>query len=173
MAIPDRLGKGQGEFVSVDATDFEAAAQALGARGFLPIAEKRVKHVLRQSANSVRAHIQDEARRHRRTGKMLRSVHTTWKGAGLNFQVRVGVTDPIAYLIVGGVRPHDEVATRPMPIGGIHPFAEAVHHPGFRADPFVHRGIVRAEPEIQGYVDAGGKLMASDLAKKMKGKRRS
>jgi hypothetical protein len=171
--MTDRLGKTGGEYVSVDAEDFRVAADALKARGFTKIAEKRVKHALRQSANSAREHIKSEARRHRRTGRLIRSIHTTWKGAGLDFRLRVGSTDPVAHLIVSGVRPHEILSRRqPMPIGGVHPFAERVHHPGFRGDPFIHRGIRKAMPEIQGYVDAAGKAMVADLAKKMKGKAR-
>lgn len=154
------------EAVAIDATDFNAAAQALDDKGLDELAEKTVKHALRQSANVVRDKVRTRARRHSAT--LARNVHTTWKGAGMAFQLRVKAEGRLAHLIAGGARPHLIDPHRPMPVGGATGFAEVVRHPGFRGDPFVHLGIRDAVPAIQAIVDAAGQQMAADLAAAMK-----
>lgn len=155
--------------VSIDGTAFATAAAKLDAAGFEDVAQKVVKHALRQAANVVRGNVKTEASRHRRRGRLEAGVHTTWKGAGLAFALRISVTGPEAHLIVGGVGPHriKALGSHPLPVGGVTGFAESVQHPGFRGDPFVQRGIKRSLPAIQILVDAAGAQMVAELARRM------
>jgi hypothetical protein len=155
------------QLVQIDASDFDHAAAALAQANFEDLAAETVKHTLRLAANVVRGNVRSRARRHHRTGELEAGVHTSWRGAGLGFMLRVRTDAPISNLIVGGVRPHVIRSTRPMPVGGLRGFAEAVHHPGFRADPFFHEGIVDSLPAIQQLVDAAAKSMADQLATAM------
>jgi len=161
-----------GEFVTIDGSEFARAAEALGAAGFEEVASKFVKHALRQSANVLRNNVKAGARKHHRTGRLEGDIHTTWKGAGLAFQLRIAATGPVAHLIIGGVRPHMiHSPTRVMTIpGSPRTFAREVSVRGFRGDPFLHKGIVQSIPAIQAIVTDAGKTMASDLAKRMEGK---
>lgn len=157
--------------VSIDATAFNKAAAALSEAGFEEVAGPIVKHALRQSANVVRDSIKSAARRHRRTGRLERGVHTTWKGAGLAFQLRVSSTGSVAHLIAGGVRPHGIRAGdvhHPMPVGRMTGFAEAVRNPGFRGDPYFHRGVQASLPAITAIVEAAGAAMVKELAAHMR-----
>lgn len=153
--------------IEIDGAAFNDAAQALGA-SFDEVAAKTVRTTLRKAANVVRGNVRARARRHHRTGRLEAGVHTSWQGAGLSFQLRVFAESPESNLIAGGVRPHVIRATRPMPVGGLTGFAEVVHHPGFRADPFFHRGVVESLPAIQALVDAAAKVMAAELAARMR-----
>lgn len=154
------------QLVTVDAADFNRAAAALEGAGFDELAGKIVKHALRRSANVVRDNVRTRAARHGQ--RLAKGVHTTWRGAGFAFQLRVSATGPVAHLIAGGVKPHRIAPGRVMKIGGVIGFARAVQHPGFRADPFVHRGIVDSLPAIQAIVDQAGSEMAAALAARLK-----
>jgi hypothetical protein len=157
------------EAITIDATDFDKAAAALSAAGFEEVAEKHIKHALRVSANVVRNNVRSEASRHRRTGKLERDVHTTWKGAGMASQLRVSATGPVAHLIVGGVRPHRIEPGHPMHVGGLIGWRNVVEARGFRGDPFVHKGITDSLPAIQRIVTQAGADMAAELAARMEG----
>jgi hypothetical protein len=159
------------ELVTIDGRAFARAARALERHGFEEVASDTVKHALRQSANVVRGNVKTEARRHHRTGHLEAGVHTTWKGAGLAFQLRVSSTGPEAHLITGGVRPHKIDAGRPMNIGGVIGFKDAVEHPGIKADPYVHRGIKESLPAIQAIVTAAARDMAAQLTERMRATR--
>lgn len=162
-----------GEFVVIDGADFEKAARALSAAGFEDVASDFVKHALRQSANVLRNNVKAGARKHHRTGRLEGDIHTTWKGAGLAFQLRIAATGPVAHLIIGGVRPHTIVSrTKVMTLpGSPRSYAREVRVGGFRGDPFLRKGLKQSIPAIQAIVTDAGKTMAADLAKRMEGKR--
>lgn len=159
------------QLVSIDATAFDKAAAALSTAGFEDVATPIVRNALTRSANVVRDKVKTAARRHRRTGRLERGVHTTWKGAGLAFQLRVSSTGPVAHLIAGGVRPHGIRAFdvhHPLPVGGPTGFAEHVEHRGFRGDPYFARGVAAAIEPIGTIVQAAGKAMTDELAKRVR-----
>jgi hypothetical protein len=159
--------------VVLDASEFEHAARKLAGAGFDDLAAKEVKRALIRSANVVRENVRKSARRHRRKGKLERGIHTTWKGAGLNFQLAVRSEGIEAHWIVRGVRPHriPETGDRVMPIGeNPRPFARVVHHPGFPPDPYVRRGVNASMPAIVSIVDATTKDIGAAVARLVKEK---
>jgi len=155
------------EQVTVDAEAFNKAAAALNDAGFEEIAAFHVKHCLRQSANVVRDNVKKRAARHNRgRNRLVKGIHTTWKGAGFQFQLRVMASGPVAHLIIGGTRPHEIRALRkPLIVPpAARGFAESVHVHGIRPDPIVRDGTRDSLPAIQALVDAAGKAMLDELA---------
>lgn len=158
------------EQVTVDATAFNHAASLLTAAGFEGVAEKHVKHCLRQSANVVRKNVRARAHRHNRgRDRLAKGVHTTWKGAGMAFQLRVMASGPVAHLIIQGTRRHriplagDAVKPLKVPRAP-RGFAEYVEVGGIRPDPIVHKGTQDSIPAIQELVTAAGAAMMKELA---------
>lgn len=159
------------ENVEVDATAFDKAAKQLTAAGFEGVAEKHVKHALRQSANVVRKNVRARAARHNRgRNRFAKGVHTTWKGAGMAFQLRVMASGPVAHLLIQGTKWHriDAHKDKPMRVPtAARGFAEWVEVKGIRADPVVHLGTLDSVPAIQALVTAAGEAMLADLAAKI------
>lgn len=149
--------------LQVDAVDFDKAAEALDKAGMSEVASKIVRNVLTRSANVVRENVRVGARRH---GSLARGVHTTWKGAGLAFQVRVMSEGRAVHFITGGTKPHT-IEGHAMPVGGVIGFSELVEHPGVRPDPYVHAGIIASIPDIQEIITVAAGQMAEALAKSM------
>lgn len=167
----------------INGDDFRKAAAALEKRGFDKAAGRTVAFALRRSANVVRRHVRAEARPHRKTGRLSGNVRTRFVGVGLAFVARVKSTGPVAHLIVGGVRPHK---IGPPPYGrgsskvmALHAgkgksnsvvgFATVVSNPGFKGDPYFHRGVERSAPEINAIIDASAQTMVKELAYRMRG----
>lgn len=160
----------------IDASAFENAAKALERKGFERAAGRTVAWALRRSANVVRRQVRAAAKPHRKRGRLSSNVRTSFAGTGLDFSAKVRSTGPVAHLIAGGVRPHAIEPGRVMAIHGagksgpIVGFATAVQHPGFRADPYFHRGVTAAGPEIKAIVDKSAETMRDELAFRMRGK---
>lgn len=149
----------------IDATEFAAAAAALDELD--QAAAPALEHAVRTMADATADHIHQAAARHRRTGAMERAIGVRVTGHGTGTVATVTAGGPTAHLIVGGVRPHVIRAHgRALPIGlagGVQSFREAVRHPGFRADPFVARGIEAAQADIDAATAKAGDAIAGDL----------
>ena len=162
----------------IDNRDFEQAASALEKRHFEAAAGIAIKPSFKAMANLVRKNTRAELKRHRRTGRMRDRIKYRFKGRGLDLQAQIRSTGPQSNMIVGGVQPHAIVATgRPLPMwvgrgksAAVEGFAQAVEHPGFPADPFFHRGIVKSMPEIHRHVQQAADAMVRLLANAMEGK---
>lgn len=157
---------GSGVTVSIDASAFEHAAAELNAAGFEAVAEHHVEHALRQAANVLRDNVRHEAARHRLEG----AVHTSWRGAGLTFSIRVGLVGKPAIWIALGTRAHriDAHLGRRMPIGGSPiRFAEHVQSRGLRPDAMVSRGIEASREALRRIVDQAGAAMVAELASRV------
>jgi hypothetical protein len=162
--------------LGVDGSAFRRAAAALEGEGFDRVAGRLVAPALRKGGNAVRRHVRARLKPHRRTGKLARNVRVETAGAGVRLAVTVRSAGPIAHLVAGGVRPHDEavVHARAMTIkapgraGGVVAFASTVHHPGFAGDPYFEHGARDAAPEIQAIVQGSADDMARELADRIK-----
>jgi hypothetical protein len=165
------------ENFEVDAREFREAASKLTKAGFEKAAGRTVAWALRRSANLVRRNVRAFAKPHRRTGKMADKVRTRFTGAGMDFVAGVKATGAGSNLIVGGVRPHRIAPGKLMPLwagkgkrAAVIGFARVVEHPGFEADPFVHKGIEASKPEIGDIFRKSAETMTSELAYRMRGK---
>lgn len=150
-----------------------ASAGAVLRRNFKGVAGKHVEQTLSKAGSAVSREARKEAGRHTKTGKMRSRIRSYRTGKGLDAKVRIRAGGPVAHLVIGGVRPHDEdvrdadaLAIAPIG-GGITDFAASVHHPGFRGDPFFERGIEDALPEIKVYMQLATDQVAGDLAKQI------
>lgn len=154
--------------ITIDADDFIRAAEALEGAGFDRQAGRIVASALRKSGNSVRRHVRERLKPHRQTGKLARAVRQDVRGYGMDTAVTVRSGGPVAHLVSGGVRAHDIDPGRIMAMHGpgrakpLIGFAQAVHHPGFRGDPYFAKGIRDAQGDIQGYLsDAADDLVGA------------
>lgn len=140
----------------VSAADFEHAAQALTVNGFITVSEPIIEGTIYGIGILVRRKVRNRLARHNRTGKLRSLVVQDSKGRGYDYVMVVKSAGPVAHLVAGGVKPHEIRSLKPMPIraaaGGVTTFAQAVHHPGFRGDPYFRNGIRDAGPDIDALV---------------------
>lgn len=161
---------------TVDARDFERAAAALEGHGFDRVAGRTVQGAIRKMINAVRRHVRAAAKPHRRTGRLSSNVRVYFTGQGMDFVGRVKAAGPVAHLIIGGVRPHQIRTRHVMALRGpgraapVIGFAQAVQHPGFRADPFFARGVSDASADMQQIIEQAADRMVDDLTYRL-GKR--
>jgi hypothetical protein len=104
-------------------------------------------------------------------------VRVRIRGIGLDTTAGIKTTGSGSNLIIGGVKRHAISPGVVMPLYqgkgrglGITGFARAVEHPGFPADPFFHRGVVKSKGDAQDIVKASAKTLASELAYRMRGR---
>jgi hypothetical protein len=165
---------------TIDHHDFDQAARALEDANFKSLAGKAVSPAMRKSANLVRKNVRAALKPHNRTGKMRDRVKVRFAGFGLNTVAGVRTTGSGSNLVIGGVRPHHIPAGggsgKVMPMwggrkkeAGITGFATASEHPGFRGDPFFHRGVMASQAGIQQLVQGAADEMVRLLADAMKG----
>ena len=114
-------------------------------------------------AEHVRDAVARRAGRHRASGRMARQVKVIARADGL----AVHASGRVAHLITGGTAPHTiRSHGRALELrsagGGLRGFAEVVHHPGTRADPFVARGLEDALPDVDRELEhAGDRILLS------------
>jgi hypothetical protein len=171
-----------GMTLTIDAREYQKAAEALTKAGYERVAGRTAAYAIRRAINVVRRNVRAELKPHNKTGKMRDRVRTRFLGRGLDLVGGMRSTGVGSNLIVGGVRPHPIASERAMPMwagkgawkggsgAGITGFVRTVEHPGLKADPFVHRGIVRSSGAIQEIVNASSRTMARELAYRMKGR---
>jgi hypothetical protein len=150
----------------VDAKDFARAAEALSAAGFKDVADPLIGLAIHDIGVIVRRKVRLRLLSHYRTGKLRSGVVQVKGGSGIDTVGIVKSTGPIAHLIAGGVKPHTIRSHKHMPIrgfGGITTFAQTVHHPGFRGDPYFHKGVEDAARDIDKIVVKATDTMAIEL----------
>lgn len=168
----------------IDASAFRRAADALENNGFAKLAGPPVAMAIKQSAYAVRRNVRKELKPHKRTGRLHKDVRTKFQGAGLLFIAKVKSTGPVAHLIIGGVKPHTigpppfrRGSATVLPIheggsnGAVVAFSKVVEHRGFGGDPYFHRGVQRAAPEINELIRIAADAMCKELAKRMSTKK--
>lgn len=166
--------------MTVDASDFKRAAQALTKEGFEAAAGRTVAWALRRSANVARRNVRLKARPHRKTGHMASNIRVRYKGAGIGFTARVWAGSPVAHLISGGVKPHEtplvNAGALTIRAGGqfggdvrsggtvVALTKGSVHSPGFPGDPFFATGVDASRPEIGAIFQKSADTMVRELA---------
>lgn len=157
---------------TIDVTEFTAAAATLEGQAdriLGNVAEGAVEGI----ADAVEAKVRTQARRHSRTGRLVRNVRQLEAvDAGFASKATVKATGMVAPIIIGGSRPHAIRPIRAHALGpltgrGPAPFASGVRHPGTRPDPFFARGVRDADPES--IMDRSAELAADALAAAVEG----
>lgn len=162
--------------VAIDASDFVRAAWAFGANFDLQ-AGLEIERAMRDSGGVVQRAVKKRAKRHYRTGKLERQIKIVEVGAGWDLIVRVKSGGPVAHLVAGRSRPHEirlRSMTGPaMPLWhtglGIAGFAQSVHHPGYKGDPYFHVGAMNSRLAINAILKASAQRLATHLAETMRG----
>ena len=93
--------------LSIDATAYRRAAEALEQHQFLALEGQTVGAVLRQSGTIIRRHIRAALAPHRRTGKTASHISAKPQGTGLATVVTVKAASRTAHLLEDGTRLHD------------------------------------------------------------------
>jgi hypothetical protein len=160
--------------VDIDASAFDAAAEALGANWDAE-ASKMVEAAMQRSAEVEQRAIRKQAARHRRTGRMesqIKVVHPTGQGFGQTVTVRAGGS--VAHFIAAGTRFHEVQtlnARHPLRLFGFSakPFAQHAQHRAVVGDPFFERGVRNARLAVNNVLQAALRDLAAHLADILKG----
>lgn len=134
---------------TIDTSDLSAAAHEL--RDFGREAGAVLEVTTDAEGELVADAVRARARRHTASGRMARQVSAKSSGRGAHRRVTVHAAGRVAHLITGGTRAHPIRPLRAdaLRMAGVgRGFAEAVRHPGTRADPFVDRGLDDSRPEL-------------------------
>lgn len=154
---------------TVDTSDVDRAVAALAdVDGLLdPVAAETVGDMAEATRDAVRA----EARRHSVTGELVDRVEIRDRhlaGSASRATVRAGGI--VAPRIIGGTAPHVIRVRRARALnfgGSPAAFAASVRHPGTSPDPFVARGVRRAD--LDGLTDTAAASAAHRIAEAVDG----
>lgn len=154
---------------TIDTGDLEQAQAALELADELldPLAAETIADFGEATVESVRR----EARRHRVTGELVDRVEIQdRRAAGMGSHLTVKAGGIVAPRIIGGTAPHliKPRRARALAFGGSPAaFAESVRHPGTSPDPFVARGVRRAD--LDGLTDQAAATAAHRIAEAVDG----
>ncbi|HET7031110.1 MAG TPA: hypothetical protein VFI34_11410 [Candidatus Limnocylindrales bacterium] len=149
--------------------EFDRAASFLEGREFGELAGDSLAGAERQIVDDVAERVRGRARRHRKSGQMERRIRVKVSGEGEAQTAQVHAGGKVAHLIAGGTRAHAIVAkAKPLPWGP-RSFAESVHHPRTRPDPFFAAAVDDSTPDIAAALDDAGADLVRQLATRLEG----